>query len=106
MIFGDGRLAGSAKALPTTYSCASGETSPPETAGGSRRRLTAKRGRLILPTYVNRICHDYTRGSGYPIVFTAHATTPEPDKSLPSFKMRFPTRRIVSGQFNALYYRP
>src|SRR3954454_11494724 len=64
MIFGDGRLAGSAKALPTTYSCASGETSPPETAGGSRRRLTAKRRRLILPTYVNRICHDYTRGSG------------------------------------------
>src|SRR3954452_13527588 len=50
--------------LPTTYSCASGETSPPETAGGSRRRLTAKRRRLILPTYVNRICHDYTRGSG------------------------------------------
>src|SRR5947209_12139259 len=49
--------------LPT-YSCASGETSPPETAGGSRRRLTAKRGRLILPTYVNRICHDYTRDSG------------------------------------------
>src|SRR3954454_3629972 len=65
MIFGDGRLAGSAKALPTTYSCASGETSPPETAGGSRRRLTAKRRRLILPTYVNRICHDYTRGSGW-----------------------------------------
>src|SRR3954471_22305595 len=50
--------------MPTTYSCASGETSPPETAGGSRRRLTAKRRRLILPTYVNRICHDYTRGSG------------------------------------------
>src|SRR3954462_6487430 len=64
MTFGDGPLAWSAKSLPTTYSCASGETSPPETAGGSRRRLTAKRRRLILPTYVNRICHDYTRGSG------------------------------------------
>src|SRR3954451_19993561 len=54
----------SLKTRGSGYSCASGETSPPETAGGSRRRLTAKRRRLILPTYVNRICHDYTRGSG------------------------------------------